>query len=342
MILDFVERGQQGLNKALPFDIPDPNDVLIGVLPRHYYLIGADSGIGKTTIADYNFVLYPYFHKPDDLDVQWFYYSLELGAAMKQAAWLNYVIHREEGEIIPVTDIAGFKGTKMTDHQMHLIRKHSPTIEKLASDIRLHDDDINPTGIYKDLLDFAEKNGKFVYEEKIIKGEKIRVRKDYIPDNPNQRVIVVIDHLALLSSEQGKDKKGLMDLMSEYAKFFRNKCGYTFVIIQQFNTSLESNSRTNNRNNQRVIPSKLDFGDSTYTYRDADIVMGGICPAKFEMPTFNNYRIADYGEALTFWYVIKNRWIGKHGVFPLVRVRDLPVLTSPDHANDPSRTFRGN
>lgn len=333
MLLDFIEHGQQGLNRGLPIGLDDPRDAMIGVLPSHYYLVGADSGVGKTTFADYNFLLTPYFEKPDDVDVQWFYYSLEIGAAMKKAAWLNYIIHREEGVTIPVTDLAGFKGTKLTSEQMRLIRKYSPMVEQLAKDIRLHDDDINPTGIYFDLLDFAEKNGKFIYETKNIKGQQTEVRKDYIPNDPNQRVIVIIDHLALLSSEKGKKKKELMDLMSEYAKFFRNKCGYTFVIIQQFNTSLENNSRSQSRNEQRIVPTRLDFGDSTYTYRDADIVIGGVCPAKFEYTSYRNYNIALFGESLTFWFVIKNRWIGRLTNYPLVRQRDLPIMLSPDVNN---------
>lgn len=329
MLLEQVKRGQQGLNKALPIGIKDPKDALIGILPSHYYLIGADAGVGKTTFTDYNFVLTPYFNQPDDIDIQWFYYSLELGASMKKASWLNYVIWREEKKLIPIDDLLGFKGTILTEEQMFLIEKYTPVVEKLAADVRLHDDSINPTGIYHELLDFAEKNGNFTYEDYEIRGVKHKRRTSYIPDNPRQRVIVVIDHLALLSSEQNKSRKELMDLMSEYAIKLRNLCGFTFVIVQQFSTAQEAQSRSQNKNQMRITPGRSDFGDSTYTYRDAEVVIGGVCPAKFEFENYRGYDIKQFGESLTFWFVIKNRWIGKNTVYPLKRVRDLPILTEP-------------
>ena len=63
---DYITQGQQGLNKALPIGINDPTEAFIGILPSHYYLIGADSGVGKTTFADFNFLLTPYFENKND------------------------------------------------------------------------------------------------------------------------------------------------------------------------------------------------------------------------------------------------------------------------------------
>ena len=330
LLNQYIEKGQSGLNRALPMGIHDPNNAVIGVLPSHYYLIGADSGVGKTTFADYHFLIPPYFNPVDDIEVDWFYYSLELPLPMKMLSWLNYIIYINENETLPLTDIAGFTGKKLSQRQLDLIDKYTPVVEKLIDDINIHADSINPTGIHAELFEFAKKNGTFVYEEYEVGTEKKQRITGYLPDNPNKRVIVIIDHLALLSSERGKNKKELMDKMSEYAIWFRNICGFTFVMVQQFNTSLESNSRSNNRNSQRITPSKVDFGDSTYTYRDADVVIGGVCPAKFEIATYRGYNITEYKESLTFWFLIKNRWIGRNFVYPLERIRDVPILTFPD------------
>lgn len=328
-LTDYILQGQEGLNKALPIGIDDPTDALIGILPSHYYLVGADSGIGKTTFADYNYLLTPYFENKDsEFDVDWFYYSLELGASMKMMSWLNYVIYKEEKKIIPLTDIAGFKGTKLTTEQLDLIEKYIPTIEALKNDINFSDDTINPTGIRAELMDYAKKNGEFIYEKYQIDGKTHQKIVDYIPNNPKKRTIIIVDHIALLGVESGKSTKQLMDLLSEYAVWFRNKCGFTFVMVQQFSTNLENNSRSQNRNDLRIIPTRSDFGDSTYTYRDADIVVGGVCPAKFEIASYRGFDINEYGESLTFWYVIKNRWIGKLREYPLERQRDLPMFKS--------------
>jgi hypothetical protein len=330
-LLKYIQDGQLGYNKALPIGIEDPKEALIGVLPKHYYLIGADSGVGKTTFTDFNFLLTPYFNKPENIDVQWFYYSLELGASMKKMSWLNYVIHKEEGVILPLSDLAGFKGNKLTSKQLELIEKYSPIVEKLAEDIRLVDDTVNPTRIYYELMDFAKKNGKLHYKKYEADGKQLEKLVGYTPNNPNQRVIIIVDHIALLASENNKNTKQTMDLLSEYMVKFRNIFGYTPVIVQQFNTSQEAQSRTQNKNTMRITPGKSDFGDSTYTWRDCDIALGGVCPARYEIASFRGYNVNELKESLTFWFLIKNRWIGKSEVYALERLRDLPILKKPNN-----------
>lgn len=314
MLREFIHNGIRGFNEAIPTALHDPNEAFIGILPKHYYLIGADSGVGKTTFTDYYFLLHPYFNSNRE-NIDWFYYSLELGKEMKLASWLNYLIHKKENKIIPLTELAGFKKEKLTEENAEIVFRHLPEIEKLAEKIRLQTDGVTPDDIKRDLLEYASENGEIIYEKNKV--------KDYIPKNPKKKTIIIVDHIALLT---GDDTKKSMDKLSAIAVDFRNKFGFTFVFCQQFNSTQETQSRTQNKNTMRISPGKSDFGDSTYTYRDADVVFGGVCPANYEIPQFRNFDIAQYKKALTFWFLIKNRWIGVTDVYSLQRQKDVPIF----------------
>lgn len=49
------------------------------------------------------------------------------------------------------------------------------------------------------------------------------VKKQFIPKNPNQKVFGVIDHLLLVTPEQGRTLKEEMDLCSSYIVTLKRK-----------------------------------------------------------------------------------------------------------------------
>lgn len=59
----------------------------------------------------------------------------------------------------------------------------------------------------------------------------------YEPDNPDEYVLCVIDHISLISTERGWDLRNSIKKLSEYMKIIRNKYNYIPVVVQQQNTS---------------------------------------------------------------------------------------------------------
>lgn len=96
----------------------------------------------------------------------------------------------------------------------------------------------NPTGIYKELLHFAKFRGNFIYQ-KYMKGDKEEEKLvSYIPNNPNEYVIVILDTIRKVSKERGFTMKETIDKTVEYETVLRKLLGYTFVNIVHLNRDM--------------------------------------------------------------------------------------------------------
>ena len=51
-----VQQGRKGLNIGLPNGLPQLSKYTYGIHRGRYYLFGADSGVGKTTLSDYQLI----------------------------------------------------------------------------------------------------------------------------------------------------------------------------------------------------------------------------------------------------------------------------------------------
>ena len=91
-----------------------------------------------------------------------------------------------------------------------------------------------------------------------------------------------------------------------------------------------------------MLPTAATLGDSKYTARDADLVLGLFDPSKFGLSTWLGYKIDDsdrmglrnYGR---FLYVIANRNGEMGGVCPLFfdgAVCDFEELPKPEEVNE--------
>ena len=88
--------------------------------------------------------------------------------------------------------------------------------------------------------------------------------EDYIPNNPDQIVGVIIDHCSLIRATQGRSKKEEMDLTSSYSVQLRNKCKIISPInIMQFNRDSGNQERLKQGLQD---PTSSDFKDSGSLY----------------------------------------------------------------------------
>lgn len=131
--------------------------------------------------------------------------------------------------------------------------------------------------------------------------------------------MAVLDHIALVGVEQSFGTKQLMDLMSKYFVALRNLFELTPIVVQQFNSELTTMNRDSYKKvtEGSIAPQRVDFGDSTYTYRDADIVFGLISPAKFDMKSFHGYDVTKYNSMLIILFLMKNRYGEADQAIPL-------------------------
>ena len=67
----------------------------------------------------------------------------------------------------------------------------------------------NPTGIYKNILNFAATRGEFIFEDYYSEKNKKNERKlaGYVPKDPNEYILIIIDTIRKVRKERGFNMK---------------------------------------------------------------------------------------------------------------------------------------
>jgi hypothetical protein len=323
--IKYIDDGRKGLNRGIPMGFPRLDRYLRGIQKKRYYLIGANTGVGKTAFVDEAFILNPYewitkTNAKEKLKV--FYYSFEIDLESKLCKWVSYQIFKDHNIIIDPDHIAGMdmqhendSENKLSDENYNLVLSYREYFETLFENIQFEDVAINPTGIKRQVEEYCKSVGKEVSYSKIVEGREKQI-KYYKQDNSNEYVIVIIDHIALLKQEQSFSKKLLIDKMDEYLIELRNKYRIIPVVISQFNRELGDIQR---QKFKELVPILEDFKDSGNTQESANVVIALFSPKRYNLKSYIDYdlkgeieskQVVDYFRAM---FVLKNRG-GKDGV----------------------------
>jgi hypothetical protein len=311
--IKMVEMGRQGRNVGWSTGIPNMDMHTHGKHRGRYYLIGADSGVGKTTFGDFIHLLESYrYAKAHGLKWYCYYYSFELAHAEKIARWVSYYLAIEYGVTYPSNFMLGrINGNLPTDEDMVYIRIGYAFVEEMLKHMIIIEDSVHPTKIFHDLIDYHYEKYGTIERNKPTGNAKKGSIIGYTahPGEELAMVDVFVDHLALTHGEQGLDTKGTIDLLSKYAVALRNLFGTTFTFLQQFSTDMQTWHRNSKKITDKFIaPQRLDFGDSKYTYRDADVVYGLVNPYQFELETYFRYEVEKFQGYLLGIHIMKNRY----------------------------------
>ena len=308
---DRIKEGLEGKYQGLDNGFNRLNDVIFGIQKRCYMLLGGNSGCYKTTLVDYMLFNALEDAKKKGIKLHVFYYSFEIDRITKQCNWLAQHISKKYNTVISPETIKGLGKNRLSIQQQALVDAEVEYIEELFDEINFRFSPINPTGIYKDLWNFGETNGTILREEYSTTDENGKVYRDkriigYIPNDPNAYYLVIMDHMALMRKERGYQTKEIIDKYSEYCNELRNLFGFSFINIQQFNSSLSSVERLKFKGVD-LSPQQSDFKDSTNPFQDCDIALGVMCPYKLDLEKSLGYEVDKLQHRLIQLKVIKNR-----------------------------------
>lgn len=262
-----IEAGREGKYKGLDNGLGDLNKYIYNIQRGTYYLIGALSGAGKTTLADYMLLTALDDAKKKGHNVTVFYYSFEIKEEIKKLNWLSVHIFKKHGVIISPQAIGGLGEEILTDHQQKLVDDEIEYVEELFKSIHFRYEPTNPTGIFHELFEYGQRNGTYHKEKYVLNGENRERITGYTPSNPDEYVLVALDHASLAKRERNFTLKENIDKLSEYCVYMRNICNYTFFIVSQFNQGLNSVDRFKLKGVD-LSPQQSDFKDSTNPYQD--------------------------------------------------------------------------
>lgn len=280
-----VDKGLSGKNGGVPMGF-DRLNRYIGIRKSMYYLVGGLTGSGKTSFIDDAFVLNPVDWalskqgQASGVSVKIWYRSMERSRTYKLAKWVSRKIFVDYGITIPVPKLLGWTD-KMTSDEHDLFLAHREYVEQLSEMVTIIDGPENPVGIAKDLKKYALERGTI---EEVDEYNKI-----YVPNNPNEITIPVIDHIGLLKlTKDQPTKKQAIDKMSDELRYARDFYGYSPVVVSQFNRDISNPIRIKNGD---VEPQLEDFADSSQTQNDADVVLALFDPMRYKVADPSGYNL---------------------------------------------------
>lgn len=278
-----VDRGLSGKNDGIPMGFNRLNKHM-GIRKGMYFLIGGNTGSGKTSFIDDAFVLNPFdwyiSHKDPKIKLRIIYRSMERSRTYKLAKWISRKIFLDQGMIIPVPKLLGWTD-KMNSNEHDMFLMYEDYINQMTDVITIIDGPENPVGIAKELKAHAEANGEIVQLDKY--------NKMYVPNDENEVTIVVIDHIGLLKTTKDQPtKKEAIDKMSDELRYARDFFGYTPVVVSQFNRSISNIQRIKNGD---VEPQLEDFSESSSTQNDADVVLALFDPIRYKVADPSGYEL---------------------------------------------------
>jgi len=296
-LLDSINKGRLGKSQGYSIGLPKLEEVIDGVCKDTYYLIGAESGCGKSSFMLYSFIYRPLMEHLEDSKFKISLFSLEMRADLIMAKLLSTYIFETYGKRLSLKQILSVKkGYILDDDSYQLILDSIPWMHKVESCLTIYDKSASAKSIYSHLLKELEARGRFEETDK---------RKVYIPDDPELIHVVVVDHIARIFPTNGNTLKQEMDLTSKYLYSLKNRCKITPIVIQQLNRSIQGMDR---RKESMVIPLTSDFKDSNSSVEDAEIVLAIFSPNKAKLNTHRGYDIKQLGDKFRSIVCLKGRY----------------------------------
>lgn len=279
-----VAKGLEGRNAGIPMGFQRLNKY-IGIRKSTYFLVGGNTGSGKTSFIDDAFVLNPFdwyiSHKGKKPPLRIIYRSMERSKTYKMAKWVGRRIFLDHGVIIPVGKLLGWT-ERMSKDEHDLFLMYEDYMNQISDVITLIDGPENAVGISKQLEAHALKHGRIEQVDEY--------NKRYFPNNEEEVTIVVIDHIGLLKTTKDQPtKKDAIDKMSDKLRYARDFYGYVPVVVQQFNRSISNPMRIKSGD---VEPQLEDFKESSQTQDDADVVLTLFDPVRYKVGDPSGYDLS--------------------------------------------------
>lgn len=305
--LTLAKNNMDGRVNVIPTGIPKYDKYLYGTRQACYYLYGAESGVGKTKFVRDRHI-HPCYEKykeindPSRLDIAILDFSLEISEEENAANSVSRKLYLDDGIVVPPNILMSLGDTRLSPDIYRKIEGYASYYNDFYRKVTVFDDDLTPTVYHDILFEFFKRHGRFAVE-----GTSIGKSSGYVPHNPNLYVIGVVDTINLGEEEANQVTKQTIDRISRSSVHFRNKCGYTPIIIQQFNAEISATDRS--RYGIKT-PLLRDFEDSKRTTKDANIVCGLFDPMRHMKPEdteFYGYDIPILKSWFRSMHVLKHR-----------------------------------
>lgn len=329
---------------------------LPGIRRKFYYLVSGATKSGKTQITTFLFIISPllyYLEHPERVKPTIHVFPLEETEEDITLRFYSYVLyHITDGRIRLSPEELESVDERYPLSQEVLDLMDSEEFIKLSDlfdECVIFHNQRNPTGIYKTMKSYMEEHGEVKYKQEVIKykdefgldkEEIVNKIVQYIPHNPNEYVIFIVDHVGLLQCENGKSLKDTIEKLSEYCVILRNRYSTIPVIVQQ------QNSETTNLEafkSLKIRPTKDGLKDSKRTGEDCTLFLGITNPFSYDLKEYLGYDITKFRDSFRVLEVVLSRKGKANGLCPLFfngSVNEYQELPRPDDKLSLEKVYR--
>ena len=267
---------------------PSLYETVPGLIKGTYYSVTGATSTAKTKFTKFLFVSYAYSYcKKNNIPLKIVYFALEESVDSFWISIKSDILYERYGETLTYYQSEGYH-----DGLTPLIQEHLDIIEPEIKDMKKYIEVIdyihNPTGLYKKVKDVMNEVGKKVegVEDKDENGNKWK-SFDFVYDNPDTHVIIVTDHISMLSPEKNpisdvSTTHLAMAKWSEYVVRFVCK-KYKCIVCSVHQQKMDGDNETNvQQNPELLLPALSKFGDNLIIARDYEVVFGLFNPSRYK------------------------------------------------------------
>lgn len=346
------KNSEEGRANCIPFSkYKRLSQKLPGIIQGTNWNISANSGAGKTQFTKATFVLEPFQwikkHPEKGIKLKVIYFALEESKQEFVYSMISNKLKEKFDIMIDPLELASmYEDDCVTDDVMEAIKSLKDYFIEFFETIDIVDSISNPYGIYKYIRWYSREHGTHYYynfkEDKKkefaiteiefgkldeatsgkntpnpIYGKDAFAYSHYVPNDPNEYVICIVDHVSLLHPENGNTLHQAMNDMS--AKYGRKQItkhfNYIFVEVQQQNAATEQNVYTNAGDKiiEKLKPSLAGLADNKLTARNAHVCLGLFAPIRYDIAEYKGYNIKRLQDQYRSLIVMKNR-IGRGNI----------------------------
>lgn len=277
-----IDQGRKGNNIGTSVGLSKLDKIIGGIQPSRYYLISAASSVGKTTFVLY--IMYQILkNELEEAPVYFIYFSLEIGSDILLAKLMALYCAEQFGVYLTINQILSFE-EPLDNYSYNCLFKAKQWLSDIYKYIIIIDKGLSSSILYKETLTHIKKFGTLNTDD--------FGNKTYIPNNPKQKIIGIIDHCNLIRCEEGRTKKVEIDTMSAYMVTLKRKYKISWFMLQQQNRESASMDR---RKADLSEPGLTDLKETSTTSEDADVVIQLFFPFREKLTTYRGYKILDDG-----------------------------------------------
>ena len=298
-------------------------------------MITANSGVGKSQLYR-SLMLWNYFihykrNPASGFIPKWLIFLLEESKEEFIDALIASLLFYKFGIVCDPLHLNSMHKKALPIEILYKVEECQPILEELLTHIIVEDSIYHPFGIYNTCRYYSRQWGEHYFTNLIPKENPdyisydtyntyTREQKDkwkyshYIPNNPDEHVFVIVDHLALLQPEKNMSLRDAMGMWSfSYCrKNISKHWKWTITnIVQQASDSEKQQFDIRGRSIISKIKPSLDgLGDNKAIQRDHLVVFGLFAPDRYEIKDYAGYKVDELEDRFRTLIILKNR-IGK-------------------------------